>query len=153
MNIKIKILFVTLILFGCSSMELKDDVSRLVSRGYAEFYYLQSEGEAPARIGIYIIQDGLRILEGQTGAWGTDDKVGLRVAKKPGDFKYVVVLGGAYINVDVKVLENMITPVKIFVKNIQKSVKRDYSGNIIKFNTDFTLSVAVQNPIPVASTL
>ena len=115
---KTKIFFQSIVLFSfllilssCGSITMIDNVPE-GPKGYVEFYYLGTESNA--RIAIYSMAGNQKILEGYTSFWNmTKGKVGLRIAKSPGTYMFLIPFSGLDVPFVVQIEEGRITPVKI----------------------------------------
>jgi hypothetical protein len=132
------------VLVGCASITIKDTLATGVPRGYLEFYYLKSEGHFGHQLAIYSIENNKKILEGCTSANDLfQDKVGFRLAKRPGTYDFAVSLGTAEEHVNqVRVEEGMVTPVRIQMGNI--SWTHGYNTKTIHFS----LNLIVEETTP-----
>ena len=121
-----------LILFisGCASIKFIDTVPSGSPKGYVEFYYLKSKGSSePTRSAVYTffndrdktVEENTsffngrdKILEGYTSFWDLKNKVGLRLAKIPGNYTFLVhSQAGLDSTIVIQIKEGMISPVKI----------------------------------------
>jgi hypothetical protein len=124
---------------------MRDTLPTGVPRGYVEFYYLKSVGNTGRRPAIYSVENNKRIFEGYTSANDLfQNKVGFRLAKRPGTYDFAVTLGTADEQVhQVRVEEGMVTPVRIHIGN----VRRKYGYNNLKIYFSFALIVEETTPI------
>ena len=127
------ITFLFLILTGCPPITIKDNIPDGIPKGFIEFYYLASE-EHVGIPEIYSIDIKYgAIYEGRTSLNDiVQDKVGFRLAKRPGTYKFRVDLGTAKKEVNINVLEGMVIPVRIKFGNVQKGSKgASFNMNLI----------------------
>ncbi len=126
-------------LLGCA-IPLKDSLPEGSPKGYVEFYYLFSETKPTLfKIRIYSLDNNYRrVLEGVTEGCTSYDKIGLRIAKLPGTYKFAICLGDVEKVVAVAVEEGKITPVKIAFRNLHTS-SLNYPIIKVSFNLDVTV--------------
>jgi hypothetical protein len=130
-----------LVLIGCAPVTIKDTLPAGVPRGYVEFYYLKSEGDIDYRSKIYSVENNEKSFEGYTSYNDLfQDKVGFRLAKRPGTYDFAVSLGTEEEHVhQVRVEEGMVTPVRIRIGNIRRTYRDRYTMTI-----DFSLDLIVE---------
>jgi len=131
---------------GCGApITIKDDLPAGTPKGYVEFYYLRNEGDIGRRAAIYRYDKYRIVLEGLTsGQDWRQNKVGLRLAKRPGYYHFAVSLGTAEEHVrQVRVEEGMVTPVRIQIRNLGTK----YSPYVEI--TYYTMSLIVEEPRPL----
>jgi hypothetical protein len=130
-----------LILAGCASVKVIDRIPNGTPKGYVEVYYDQSEGGVGYRASVYSIVNGKEIYEGQTSIWDINsNKVGLRLAKRPGTYTFSVRLFEWNYTYSIKIEEGMITPIKITYLIVNKE------SQLSSLNTD----VHPEKPVPIA---
>jgi hypothetical protein len=118
-----------LIITGCASIKVIDTFPSGTPKGYIEFYYIKSETEIPpSGTRIYGIVNNQEIYEGRTSFGDlTKGKIGLRLAKRPGTYTFLIhSFEGKTpvpISVPVQIEEGMITPVKIIIPDFEKTKK------------------------------
>jgi len=141
-------------LTGCGStlIAVKDTVPRELPRGYVEFYYLVSEGHTGSPLEVKVVESGKMYHEGYTpdhGHFGFElsflnkEKVGIRIAKRPGTYNFAVCQGTGEVHVQVRVHEAMVTPVRINMRNIERS------HGPLSVRVTFTLDLDVEEPVPL----
>lgn len=130
---------------GCARVIIKDTLPYGVPMGYVEFYYLPSEGNPPAATRIYSVESDRNVLEEKIDFfWLLGDKAGLRLAKAPGDYRFLILKGTAQISVKVRIEEGMVTPVRMHFGRDRSQDMRFEEYVILHL----TMELTVEEPIP-----
>jgi hypothetical protein len=132
-----------LLVVGCASITIKDDLASGIPKGFVKFYYLKSEGNIGYRPAIYSIDSNGEVFEDRTSHWDLTNEIGLQIAKPPGSYHFAVRTGNADKQVQVKIEENRITPVRISFSNVQKTTS--YHAQTITFR----MNLYVEDSYPV----
>jgi hypothetical protein len=135
----------TLILFisDCSPIKFVDTIPSGSPKGYVEFYYLKKE--SLSRFAIYNLINDQKIFEGYPSFWDLKNKVGLRLAKTPGNYSFLVHLLSPEFDSSlfVQITKDTIAPVKIALANKWVS-----EGNMGLEKRVFYLDVRQEKAVP-----
>ncbi len=134
------IMFIIILLFTGCAMSVHDKLPSGVSKGYVEFY-----GEGVTEIDNYATWYITKYENGRETKYDIviwDGNTKRRIAERPGMHTFIVRMGSAAHKVSVEILEGMIVPVKVVIKE----GKTEYSYKRKTYY--FDLSSSVEKAIP-----
>ena len=153
--------------FSCAGQQVRDSVPEGIPKGYVKFYYLKSEGTNPSHISVYSTDNMdaspydrniYGVLKGWDGEWAvgndlhlTGDEIGVLVAKKPGNYKFMVdILGAPKPQVfNIFVQEGILVPVKLIFSDIERKTKVTGGSRITtSTTTTFRVNIVIEKPVP-----
>jgi hypothetical protein len=135
---------VLLSILGCVAV-IKDNLPQGTPKGYVKFYRLRSDPGNLCPM-IYSVDEKNKelALEGKIPSdtiWV--DRSILQLAKTPGNYHFIVRFGTGEKVVRVRIVEGMVTPVRIIFGDVKKTRE---SGLI---RTTFNMDISVEAPIPL----
>jgi len=136
--------------FGCSAIKVKDDLSPGTAKGHVKFYRMRSDpGDLCPEILSFEEKNKEPVFEGVI-PWPPIwiDRGVLQLARPPGNYLFIVTKGSAKEVVHVRIVEGMVTPVRVIFSDVKKSYST--SGRMTTSTTTFNLGIAVDPPIPLS---
>jgi len=151
-------------ILGCAGMHVRDSVPQDAAKGYVKFYYLRSEENNPTSISVYSTDNMdaspyARNIYGVPIGWTaeggfmkdlftTDNERGLLVAKKPGNYKFMVTVYGIKEPKVFKILvqEGMVVPIKFSFRDVKKYTS--YASRSSTTTTTFTMEMVIEESVP-----